>query len=226
MEKMYVPESLERHIVEKLQELTDDNRLPENYAGMFDTQVDTVEHMSRDGFIPFTNGGFDIMLPTELAHVWGSGNGPSNEAISKQLDEIIESSQQLALESFVYENKSVFEEIFPDADLNNPTFDLINYHDLYDMGHGALAEKLSEYEYDYLSEGGTLWYQFRVLYYSADNSRNESGDDEILFMAGVNLDLEYGRDSGLEITYEECVPVELLTTEEVDAIINNMVESI
>jgi len=89
-----------------------------------------------------------------------------------------------------------------------------------------LAEQLSEYETQYLTEGGAFWYQFRAMYYSADNYRNVSGKDEILFMAGVNLDFEYGRDKGLEITFEENVPVELLTKEKIDSIIDAMVDSI
>ena len=224
MEKMNVPVTLSSYIQEKLQDAMDD--LPENYGGCIDTCVNEIEHKSRDGFIPFTNGGFDLMVPTDLMTMWGSGSGPSNEKINDYLQGVIESSQQDALESFVEENKSIFEELFPDVDMDNPTDDPINYHILYDMGQGDLAEKLSEHEHMYMTEGSTFFYQLRAMYYSADNSRNESGDDEILFMAGVNLDFEYGRDKGLEVTYENCVPVELLTNEEVDVIISEMVESI
>ena len=142
------------------------------------------------------------------------------------VDGVIESSQQDALEQFVQENKSVFEELMPDVDVDNPTYDMVNYHLLYDKGYGDLAEKLSEYEDSYMSEGGTFFYQLRAMYYSADNMRNESGDDEILFLAGVNLDFEYGRDKGLEVTYEKCVPVKELTIEMIDIIIDEMVESI
>jgi len=226
MEKMNVPEAIERHIEEQLQELVNDNRVPENYGSCVDTCVQHISHQSYDGFIPFTNGGFDLMLATDLRSMLGSGSGPCNKKIDEYLQGVIESSQQDALEEFVRENKSVFEELFPDADLDNPTYDLINYHDLYDMDQGNLAEQLSEYEDNYMTIGSTFWYLFRVMYFAADNYRNESGKDEILFLAGVNTDFDYGRDSGLDVTYENCVPVELLTIEMVDAIINEMVESI
>ena len=65
-----------------------------------------------------------------------------------------------------------------------------------------------------------------IQYYSADNIRNESGDDEIVFIAGVNTDFEYGRDKGLEVTFEECVPVSLLSKAQVDVIIAEMLDSI
>ena len=111
MEKMYVPESLEHHIVEKLQEAMDD--LPENYGGCVDTMVQPIEHKSYDGFIPFTNGGFELTVPTDLMSMYGSGSGPGNKKIDEYLQGVIESSQQDALESFVQENKPVFEELFP-----------------------------------------------------------------------------------------------------------------
>jgi len=226
MELMNVPVTLSSHIINKLQELVDDNRVPENYGSCVDTYVQEICHKSYDGFMPFTNGGFDLMLATDLMAAYGSGSMPCNEKISAYLQGVIESSQQDALEEFVQENKSVFEELFPNQDVDNPTYDLINYHKLYDMDQGNLAEQLSEYEHEYMSEGCTFFYQFRAMYYSADNPRNESGDDEILFMAGVNLDFEYGRDGGLEVTYENCVPVSLLTIEEIDTIIDEMVDSI
>jgi len=226
MDKMNVSVTISSHLENALQELVGDNRIPENHAGCVDTKVQHIEHKSYDGFIAFTNGGLDLMLLTDLGTVYSSGTGPANEKVSNQLDKIIASSQQDALESFVQENKTVLQGLYPDADLDNPTYDIINYHDLYNIKQGELAETLSEIESEWFTEGGTFWYQFRVIYYSADNARNETGKDEMYFLAGTNLDFEYGRDSGLECTYEKTVPVELLTTDMIDGIINDMVDSI
>jgi len=224
MELMNVPVTLSSHLKEKLLDAM--YNLPENFGGCIDTQVNDICHTSYDGFIPFTNGGFDLTVPTDLCSAWGSGSYPANEKARKYLKGVIETSQQDALESFVQENKSIFEELFPDQDLDNPKYDLINYHRLYDMDKGDLAEQLSEYEYSYMTEGSTFFYQLRVMFYSADNLRNESGEDEILFLAGTNFDFEYGRDSGLEVSYENNVPVSLLTIEMIDTIISEMVDSI
>jgi len=224
MEAMNIPTALSSHIEEKLQDAMD--KLPENYGGCIDKEVNDIGHTSYDGFIPFTNGGFDLTVPTDLRSTWGSGDYPANKKVREYLEGVVETSQQDALEAFVQENKSVFEAMFPDADLDKPTYDLINYHDLYDNDHGDLAERLSEIEDEWLTEGGTFFYQMRAMYFSADNARNESGVDEILFLAGTNLDFEYGRDNGLEVTYENNVPVEGLTTEQIDTIIDEMVESI
>ena len=221
---MEVPELFESMIADKFEAAMDD--LPENYGGCVYSHVTDICHKSYDGFIPFTNGGFDLTVPTDLRSAWGSGDYPSNVKIRAELERVMESSQQDAMENFVQENKSEFEKLFPDADLDNPTLDLINYHELYDMDQGKLAEDLDMYESDYMTEGGTFFYQLRAMYFSADNFRNESGKDEIYFLAGVNLDFEYGRDKGLEITYEKNVPVEDLSINQLETIISEMVASI
>jgi len=224
MELMNVPVTLLSHLEEKLQDAIDD--LPENYGDCIDTYVQHICHTSYAGFMPFTNGGFDLTVPTDLRSAWGSGSYPANEKMREYLEGVVETSQQDALECFVQENKTVLEELFPDQDLDNPKDDLINYHKLYDMDQSDLAERLSEMEYEWLSEGGTFFYQMRAMFYSADNLRNESGKDEILFLAGTNTDFEYGRYSGLEVAYENNVPVSLLTIEMIDTIISDMVASI
>jgi hypothetical protein len=224
MEAMNVPEAIATRIEEQFQDAM--SNLPENYGGCIDTCVQPICHESYDGFIPFTNGGFDLTVPTDLRSAWGSGSYPANEKMREYLEGVVETSQQDALECFVQENKTVLEELFPDADLDKPVYDLINYHDLYKMDRGDLAERLSEIEDEWLSEGSTFFYQMRAMFFSADNARNVSGEDEILFLAGTNTDFEYGRDSGLEVTYENNVPVSLLTIEMIDDIVTEMVDSI
>jgi len=224
MQLMNVPVTLSSHIETKFQDAMDD--LPENYGGCIDTQVQPINHKGYDGFIPFTNGGFDLTVPTDLHTGFSSGNMSANEKVSNQLDKVIEQSLQDALEAFCEKNSESLGFYYLIEQIKNPNPNVINYHSLYDMDLGELAEELSETESDYLTEGGTFFYQLRAMYYSADNGRNESGGDEILFLAGTNLDFEYGRDKGLEVSYERCVPVKGLTTEQIDTIINDMVESI
>lgn len=226
MYKMNVPVTLSSHIESTLNELVNDSRVPENYGGCVDTNTTEICHTSYDGFIPFTNGGFDLTLPTDLHYVYGSGNGPANKKVSDKIDKVIEQSLQDALQSFCEKNSEKLGFYFLTDQIEKPNADIINYHSLHDMEQGDLAEELSEHETEFLSEGGTFFYQFRVIYYSADNARNESGEDEILFIAGTNLDFEYGRDQSLEVSYEKCVPLKGLTTEHVDTIINEMVNSI
>lgn len=226
MQQLNVPITLSSHIKDALQKLVDDNRVPENYGGCVDTQVSEIEHKSYDGFIPFTNGGFQLTLPTDLRSAFGSGSMPSNKNVSGELERVIEAVLKDSLKEFCLKNAAKLSELFTDEEIMEASDDVINYHVLYELDKGELAEELSEYESEYMTEGGTFFYQFRVMYYADDNARNESGVDELLFMAGTNLDFEYGRDKGLEISYELCVPLKGLTNEMVDTIINDMVKSI
>lgn len=133
-----------------------------------DFTVDEVEHKHRDGFIPFTNGGFTLSATSDLGLAHDSGSYPT------VIGEYIESSVKDARESYEGEN-----------------YDTDDYYD---------------HEHNWLAEGGAFWYEIRVLYYSKNNRRNISGQDEILVLAGVNTDFEYGRDKGLQISFERNIP--------------------
>ncbi len=222
MEKLILSVALNAHLQEAFSTLVDDVESEYEVEGT----VTEVPYESYDGFWAYTNGGLDLTVPTNLDYVYGSGRYPGNDKIGNELDKVLEYSHQTALECFVQENKTVLEQLFPDADLDNPTQDIINYHDLYNMDQGELAETLSQAESESMYEGGTFFLQYRVFYFKGDNSRNESGEDELYFFAGVNLDFEYGRDNGLESTYEKTVKVSDLTPELIDTIVSDMAKSV
>ena len=166
------------------------------------------------------------MIPTTLDTASGSGSFPTEPKVLAQLEEVIEQSYKDAVGFFCEENKEALTGIFTPEEINTADDGVINYNTLYDLGHGRLAEMLSENEMEWLVSGGTFWYQFRVLYFAADNARNISGEDELLFMSGTNTDFEYGRDNGLEIAYEKNVMLSELTKEMIDTIITDMVAAI
>jgi len=224
MEEMHVPEFFETLIGEKLLEAMDD--LPENYGACVDTQIEDICHTGYNGFIPFTNGGFDLTVPTDLRSIESSGDFPSNIKIKSKLEKVMDACYADSLRDFCNDNKEKLAELFTPEQLEDPKQDIINYHILYEMNQGQLAEELSEYESEYMSAGGTFFYQLRAMYFKADNCRNVSGKDEIYFLAGVNLDFEYGRDEGLEITYEKNISVEDLTIKQIETTIKEMVASI
>ena len=87
-----------------------------------------------------------------------------------------------------------------------------------------MAESLSETETAWLE--GILFVEHRAQFYAADNHRNETGSDEICFISGVNLDYDYGRDKGLETTFELTVPVKDLSISVFETILKSMRESI
>lgn len=187
-------------------------------------EVQDVEHKSRDGFFPFTNGGLSVMIMNDLANVWGSGESFPPE-VQADIDKAIDYSLECAMDSFIDVYHADLDRIYGTT---NPEElkEKISYHDLYDKDAGSLAEKLSEYEHTCLTEGSEFWLVLRAFYFSADNNRNNSGEDEIYFHAGVNTDFTYGRDKGLIITFDRNVKVSELTDDMLEEIVNEMVSSL
>jgi len=147
--------------------------------------VEKIAHLGYDGFIPFTNGGYELSFMSDLSLASGSGSH------SKVIQPYIESCQKDALEYFKEEN--------PNFDENSDDQD------------SELWQKFYEYEQEYMCEGSEFWYQLRVIFYGADNHRNVSGKDEILVISGTNTDFTYGRDSGLQVAFEKNLIVDGLT---------------
>jgi len=226
MEGLDISEQLDLHIKTALENLVDDNGIPDNYGGCVDTSVEEICHTAYDGFIPFTNGGYALTLPTDLRSAWGSGDYPSDPKALKIIEDAIDYSLKGALKDFIVENKDKLKELFPNVEPEDMDDSVVNYHILYEMDQGTLAEELSECEDSWMTEGSTFFYQFRVIYYTGENSHGDLDVDNVCFISGTNTDFEYGRDKGLEFAYEKTVALKDLTPEMVDVIIKDMVDSI
>jgi hypothetical protein len=209
------------HLAEQLEKLQDD------YEMEFG-DIHAVEHKSYDGFIPFTNGGHRLIYPVYLESVAYNGANFKNEKVNKELDDAVDYSYLIALESFIDNNRDELAGLYPDLDLDDLAAcrEVITYHDLYDKDEGTLAEELSEGESECLTEGSMFFIELRVQYYNADNLRNETGKDEACFMAGINTDFEYGRDKGLEVMFEVTVPLADLGFEKAKELVNEMYEAV
>lgn len=183
-----------------------------------------INHEGYDGFIPYTNGGWRCMIMDDLSRVWGSGSTYAEEP-QKVIRQGIDYSLDCAIESFIEEYHAALRALYGFGD-KEALKEVVNYHNLYERGESGLAEKLSEHENTSLSEGGEFWVEFRAHYYAADNNRNETGEDEICFIAGVNTDFEYGRDSGLQVTYERTFTVAELANLDLAEIVQDMHNSV
>ena len=154
---------LQQIMIERMvQNAFDDEITVEVYG---DIEPKQIECRSRDGFIPFSHnkGGVEVSGFTDLMGLWGSGYMPSNPKASDKIQAIIDSSLQTATEQFFEDNRAELEAI------GITTIAQCNYHDLYDSGHGGLAEKLSEYENEHLSgDYSSVQYQLRAMYHGKD----------------------------------------------------------
>lgn len=155
----------------------------EGFEDVYGTNINEVENRHRDGFIPFTDGGFDGLGYATLRDAHSAGGAP--DVIQPYLDSALKDAEK-------------------QWDEENPEHPLSWIHSV-EEEHPTLPgiarsrerehwqERYWEFEDSSLSEGGTYFYKARVLFHG-DQHRSESGEPEAYFMVGINTDFEYGRD--------------------------------
>lgn len=127
-------------------------------------RIETVEFKSRDGFIPYTDGGFTAVLTYDL-----HSEASSATALIRP---IVERDQ-----------KECERQWRSDHDLDDAV-------DIYE------DDDFQEFQCAWEQGDPECWFVYvRALFFTADNGRNETGEDEFLFCFGVNDDINYGRDS-------------------------------
>lgn len=219
--KMQLPNNLDQFILEALEYL-DSNDFPENYT--HELEVKEIEHESYDGFIPFTDGGYHLTLFSGMGYCIGSGSYPEKLRPEVERLEIMVSKE--SLENLIDDHRHLLLSYFDSNAVETIDTDVIHYHSLCEKGLAELAESLREAEHSWHGEGSTFAYQCKVMYYSSDNHRNKSGEDEVLFISGVNTDYEYIRDSGLNVYFEKNIKVSDLTEELIKDTIIDMVNAV
>ncbi len=217
MEKMIIPEWLEETLTEELGNIAE--KLESEYETM-ETEIYPIEYKSRDGFWAYTNGGLHFRMPVLIEACESSGHFPVNAIVTKELEDTIDYCYTEARKSFIEKNRVNLAYVYTKKQMDSNS-DEINYHNLYEVKRGQLAEELSEYEREWM-DYTTFFIQCRAQFYSADNFRSETGKDEIYFMGGINMDYDYGRDKGIHECYEKTVPVEDLTPDMVKEIFKEM----
>lgn len=154
-----------------IEELRDDFRMF-NDVVLVPDELDEIETQRRDGFIPFTNGGFEVVACASMGNAHGSGCVP--DAIEPYLTRTLEDCRK----TFIA-HRGLPEDCSP--------------WDPEDVGQDT-AEEFWDYESEWLWEGGTYFYKARAIFYAPDNAHG-SGEAEVYIMAAINTDFEYGRDS-------------------------------
>jgi hypothetical protein len=188
---------------------------------IYSSNVDEVENKSRDGFMAFTEGGFEGIGYADLRSDYGTGNAP------KVIQPYIDSSLKDAQTYWDEENpEHLYEWIFDNEADEIAKTQLSMLEGYNPTPREVWAEKYYEYEDESLQEGGTYFYKARVLFYDEDNRRNETGEPEAYFMIGINTDFEYGRDNiswaggnQTEWLWEKNIPIKDLTQELIDTFV-------
>lgn len=196
-----------------------------------DAEVSEIEIDHLPGFIPTTQGGFDLCHMGELGLGHGSGAAPKGvqEYIDRSLKDAGDGWLKGCAAEFGYD---------PEADYGDETWGrawaFVNWLEEAEAvpeGQGTLPmhlprygsslserakESLGEYEDEALrGEGATYFYKVRAILYAPESHLNETGEPEVLICAGLNTDFGYGRDSKgrTRWTTERTIPLRLVTEE-------------
>ena len=199
----------------------------EDFHDVYGTNLSEVENRSRDGFIAFTDGGFDGIGMATLRDAEGSG------AIPEIIRPYLESAQKDA--------EKDWDEAHPDHPISwiyadePPQGVLPGIEPSREREHWR--QEWHEFSDQHIGEGGTYFYKVRVLFHG-DRHDSESGEPEVLFCVGINTDFEYGRDhipwlrcygrdpNCTKWVWEKTVKVADLTEEMVEQFIDEAVKAL
>jgi hypothetical protein len=194
-----------------------------------DREVDEINVEGYSGFIPTTDGGFDLCMAADMGYGSGSGCLPKivqpyeerarkdagddwleREAETFGYDPAADYGDEKWGRAWAFINWLEGQDAPPEGQLNLPV----------DLPHTgpSIYDRARESLYEYEDEGvrATYFYKARAILYSPQNGNNESGKAEVYLIAGVCTDFEYGRDSGTTWVYERTIPLGDLTEELVE----------
>jgi hypothetical protein len=212
----------------------------DEYGCADENSISEVSARSYDGFIAHTNGGFRTLVSNDL----GSVESEMSEFETACLQRYIDSSHNDAATDWLAEDER--EELrleFDESDsesayawLNDRWYNAeIEFDNRAAMQADMIGdtgkfwqtdmagerEAFWEYDRDYLSEGGTFYYELTALFYEKNHRRNVTGEDELFIFAGINTDFTYGRERGLETVWENTYKVERLTPARLEVIVEH-----
>lgn len=217
----------------------------DSYGCQDESAISAVSARSYDGFIAHTNGGFRTLVSNDL----GSVESEMSEFETACLQTYIDNSHTMAADDWLADDareklRLAFEESDTDsayewlharwynAEVEFDKRELMQSDMFGDAGKfwqtvmAAEREEFWDYDRDYLSEGGTFYYEITALFYEKDHRRNVTGADELFIFAGINTDFTYGRERGLETVWENTYKVERLTPARLEVIVEHCQDQI
>jgi hypothetical protein len=155
-----------------------------NYEG------EEVESNSRDGFIAFTDGGYEARWFEYLSSFYSSGSSLPTKALDDEKERQINYNLTSAKESFIEEYPEIVEELGEEN---------IDYNSLYEAGYENEAEQLSESE---TADMDTIMCEIGAYYYTPENSRGIDDKHTIRLYGLINLESPYHRHGNLEDRFD------------------------
>jgi hypothetical protein len=164
--------------------------LPNDFEFASEFKGEEVESKSRDGFIAYTDGGYEVRWFENNSYFTGAGYSLPTKSLQNELERQNQYNYDLAKERFVDEYPEIVEELGEEN---------IDYNSLYEAGYESEAEELSEYEMD---DDGTIMCEIGAYYYSPENGRGIEGEHTIRLFGLVNLESPYHRSGNLEDRFD------------------------
>ena len=177
-------------LTDKIDDSVED--ISSTYEQAENSKGEEVESKSRDGFIPFTNGGYSSRWFEYSNILEGSGMNLPTESLDDKIEEFRERNREYGFELFEQEYPEIVKEL---GGIEN-----VNYSELYDAGYGSEAEELDEFMRD---DDDTVMMEVEAFYYTPFNERGENGKHTIQLSGVVNLEAPYHRSGNLEDYIEE-----------------------
>ena len=159
-------------------------------------RVDEVSSEAYDGFIPYTDGGWDGVA------TFGFYSEPAYG--TPQIAKFHDQDYDWCLSEFRAENEWEDEEVPEGNDV--PL---------------RLSDAWQDYRQEWECSDESVWFvKVRGLVYGQHHRRNETGQDEVMLCFGINTDFDYGRDhvsyapgAGTDWVWERTIPLAEVTEE-------------
>jgi len=181
-------------ILDVLKEKLEDSiqELPMDYENADNFNGEEVEKNSRDGFIAYTNGGYEVTWFEYISQFSGSGKSLPTSQLDDEMQRQVDYNYEIAKERFIEEYAEIVEELGVDN---------IDYSSLEEAGYESEAEQLSEWEMDYDGDD-TILCEIGAYYYDTENYRGIEGKNTIRLYGLVNLESPYHRRGNLDDSYD------------------------
>ena len=138
------------------------------YGNAFETKGEEVESKSRDGFIPYTNGGYGSRWFEYGFYLFSEGTNLPTKTLDEKIEEFRETNREYALERFEKEYPEIVKEL--------GGIDNVDYSSLMDAGYDSEADDLDEFERD---DEDSIMMEVEAFYYNPNNDRGEDGKHTI-----------------------------------------------
>jgi hypothetical protein len=213
MEKIKYDDVLEV-LKEKLEGAIED--LPMDYENSYTFTGEEVEKESRDGFIAYTDGGYQVTWFEYISQFNGSGKSLPTKPLDTEMERQIANNYQYAKERFVDDYPEIVEELGEDN---------IDYNSLYEAGYEDEAEQLSEWEMDYDGEDSIMC-EIGAYYFNNNNYRGIEGKHTLRLFGLVNLESPYHRRGNLDDSYDIDITFDSISElkEKVDAGLKEIID--